>query len=113
LESDEQPFDGREALASAARFGIEHRRLPRLDGAERASTGRAICRSCRESIAKGEWRLRIVYFEEGMVSPGGFVHARCARAYFDTTEILERVRHFSPELGEEDLAELGRVLERA
>ena len=42
-----------EALAVAARFGIEHRRVPRLHGAERATSGRAHCRSCRELIAKG------------------------------------------------------------
>ena len=41
-----------EPLAAAARFGIEHRRVPRLHGAERATSGRAHCRSCRELIAK-------------------------------------------------------------
>lgn len=101
----------RTALEDAAQFGMAHRRLPRLDGAERASTGRAKCRSCKEPIAKGAWRLRIVYFEEGMVSPGGCVHLSCADSYFDTTDILARVRHFSPELEASDLGEIGELLE--
>lgn len=96
----------RDELERAARFGLEHRRLPRLDGAERASSARAKCRHCKEPIDKGEWRLRIVYFEEGMVSPGGFIHATCSKPYFETTEIMERVRHFSPDLGAGEFAEI-------
>jgi hypothetical protein len=38
--------------------------VPRLHGAERAASGRASCRSCRELIGKGEWRLPLVFFEE-------------------------------------------------
>jgi len=100
-----------EHLATAARFGIEHRRVPRLHGAERATSGRAHCRSCRELIAKGEWRLPLVFFEDYRFNPGGYVHARCARNYFETTEILDRVRHFSPELRETDLAEVAGAIE--
>jgi hypothetical protein len=44
-----------DALKAAARFGIEHRRVPRLHGAERAASGRASCRSCLELIGKGCW----------------------------------------------------------
>ena len=77
-----------------------------MHGAERAASGRAHCRSCRELIAKGEWRLPLVFFEEYRFSPGGYVNARCARNYFETTELLDRVRHFSPELRETDIAEV-------
>ena len=98
------------SLAAAARFGIEHRRVPRLHGAERATSGRAHCRSCRESIAKGEWRLPLVFFEDYRFNPGGYVHARCARNYFETTELLDRVRHFSPELREPDVAEVAAAM---
>src|SRR5262245_31741486 len=97
-------------LAEAARFGIEHRRGPRLHGAERATSGRAHCRSCRELIAKGEWRLPLVFFEDYRFNPGGYLHARCARNYFETTEILDRVRHFSPELRETELAEVAGAI---
>jgi Poly(ADP-ribose) polymerase and DNA-Ligase Zn-finger region len=102
-----------EPLAAAARFGIEHRRVPRLHGAERATSGRAHCRSCRELIAKGEWRLPLVFFEDYRFSPGGYVHARCARSYFETTELLDRVRHFSPELREAELAEVAAAMTAA
>ena len=95
-----------EPLATAARFGIEHRRVPRLHGAERATSGRAHCRSCRELIAKGEWRLPLVFFEDYRFNPGGYVHARCGRNYFETTDLLDRVRHFSPELREAELTEI-------
>jgi hypothetical protein len=100
-----------EPLVAAARFGIEHRRVPRLHGAERATSGRAHCRSCRELIAKGDWRLSLVFFEEYRFNPGGYLHARCAREYFETTALLGRIRHFSPELGEPELAEVAAALE--
>ncbi|HET7608395.1 MAG TPA: hypothetical protein VFL84_06940 [Gammaproteobacteria bacterium] len=99
-----------ERLAVAARFGIEHRRVPRLHGAERATSGRAHCRSCRELIAKGEWRLPLVFFEDYRFNPGGYVHARCARAYFETAELLDRVHHFSPELRDAELAEVAAAI---
>ena len=99
-----------EHLATAARFGIGHRRVPRLHGAERATSGRAHCRSCRELIAKGEWRLPLVFFEDYRFNPGGYVHAGCARSYFETTDLLDRVRHFSPELREADLAEVAAAI---
>jgi hypothetical protein len=100
-----------EALEAAAQFGMAHRRLPRLDGAERANTGRAKCRCCHEAIAKDAWRLRLVYFEDGMVSKGGYVHASCSMAYFETSDILPRVRHFSPDLDAADFAAIEQSLE--
>ena len=99
-----------EALSAAARFGIEHRRVPRLHGAGRATSGRAHCRRCRELIGKGEWRLPLVFFEEYRFNPGGYIHARCALEYFETVAILDRIRHFSPELREPDLAEISAAL---
>ena len=98
------------ALTAAARFGIEHRRVPRLHGAERATSGRAHCRSCRELIGKGEWRLSLVFFEDYRFNPGGYVHAPCARDYFETGELLDRIRHFSPELDDRDLGEIAAAI---
>jgi hypothetical protein len=95
-----------EALAAAARFGLEHRRVPRLHGAERAASGRAHCRSCRELIGKGEWRLSLVFFENYRFSPGGYIHARCARAHFDNVDLVDRIRHFSPALSNAEIAEI-------
>ena len=68
--------EDRERLELLAREGIAHRRLPRIDGAARAPSGRARCRSCREMIAKGEWRFPLVYFEEGRFQPLGYVRGR-------------------------------------
>lgn len=100
----------REELRAAAELGIEHRRLPRVDGAGRAPTGRARCRSCREPIPKGAWRIGLVFFEEYRFEPSGFIHAGCAQDYFGTTDVLSRVRHFKPELESADLDGLARAL---
>jgi hypothetical protein len=114
LEAAAQAGDSRAAeLAAAAQFGIEHRRVPRLNGAERASTGRARCRSCRELIPKDGWRIALVFFEEYRFNPGGFIHAECAREYFDTVALLDRIAHFSPELTTNDVEELDRALNAA
>jgi len=101
----------RDWLEAEARRGLEHRRLPRIDGVERASTGRARCRDCREGIEKGAWRIRLVFYEDGRFSPGGFVHVTCAGGYFGTTELVERLRCFGTGLEETDLAELGALLD--
>lgn len=98
----------RERLEAEARRGLEHERLPRLNGAERAPTGRASCRSCRESIGKGTWRIALVFYDEveGRFSPMGSIHPGCANEYFGTTDILSRLNHFTPTLSESDLEEI-------
>jgi len=108
-----EPVDDRERLESEANRGLAHRRLPRIDGAERASTGRAQCRSCREPIAKDEWRIKLVFYEEGRFTPAGYVHIRCVPAYFETADVVPRVKRFAPQLREEDLAEIQRELAAA
>ena len=113
LEAQSEPLEDRERLAAEARLGLAHRRLPRVDGAGRAPTGRAQCRACRAPIEKGAWRIALVFYEEGRFAPSGFVHAGCTRAYLETTDVLSRVRRFSPELREDDLALLAAELERA
>jgi hypothetical protein len=102
LEAHTEPLDGGERLGAEARRGIAHRRLPRIDGAERSPSARARCRSCHASIEKGAWRIPLVFHEEGRFSPSGFIHAACARAYFDTSDILARVLRFAPSLSDED-----------
>ena len=99
-------LERREWLESEARRGLEHRRLPRVDGAQRAPTGRARCRSCREMIDKGAWRFPLVYFDEARFQPSGFLHARCARPYLETIDVIDRVRHFAPDLSDADVEEL-------
>ena len=91
------------ALRPDAEFGIAHRRVPRIDSVDRAPTGRARCRSCRELIEKDSWRIGLVFFEEHRFEPSGFIHASCAEAYFGTTDVLERLHHFNPALEAGDI----------
>jgi hypothetical protein len=103
---------GPAALEGAAKGSGAHRRLPRIDGAERAPTAQAKCRHCREPIARGTWRIRLVFYEEGRFSPSGFVHLACREGYFETGEtdaILAPALHFSPGLSDEERADLRRA----
>ena len=102
----------REALERAARGSLAQRRLPRIDGAEKAPSAQARCRSCHEPIARGAWRIRLVFNQDGRFSPGGFVHLDCRVAYFETDGILDHVLHFSPDLSDAERAELARACGR-
>ena len=113
LTATTEPVEAREILEREAKLGVDHRRLPRVNTVERATTGRAACRSCKEPIEKGRWRISLVYYEDGRFVPSGFIHAGCAREYFETTEILPRVKHFSPALSDEELAEIRVELDEA
>jgi len=112
LEALEQSAEGvpeREALERAAQKSSSQRRLPRIDGAERAPTAQAKCRCCRQPIARGSWRIRLVYFEDGRFTPGGFVHLGCRRVHFESDDVLDQVLHFSPSLSEDEREELRRA----
>ncbi len=95
-----------DCLTQIATAGVRHRRLPRIDGAHRSPTGRARCRCCREMIAKDAWRIGLVFFDQARFEPSGFIHASCAGEYFETTDILDRLLHFSPDLTTADLEAL-------
>jgi hypothetical protein len=99
----------RERLEQAARRSLAHRRLARIDGAEQAPTGAARCRSCGQPIARGSWRIRLVFYQEGLFSPGGFVHCACRKAYFEADDILDQVLHFSSRLSDEEREQLRRA----
>jgi hypothetical protein len=111
LAETSQSVPDREGLERAARSSLAHRRLPRIDGAERAPSGQAKCRSCRERIERGSWRIRLVFYEEGRFSPGGYVHLGCCQAYFETDELRDQVLHFSPALNSEEREELQKALD--
>lgn len=110
LEAGPADLADRDELIREARAGVEHQRLPRLSTVERASSGRAACRACREPIAKDAWRISLVFYEEGRFVPAGFVHLACAASYFETSELMSRVKHFSPALTEAEAAEIGAAL---
>jgi len=101
-----EPIDHREVLEHEAALGAAHRRLPRATIAERASTGRATCRQCKTPIEKGAWRIALMYYDEGRFAPSGFIHVTCAREYLETTEIFGRLKHFSPQLTDDDVADI-------
>jgi hypothetical protein len=99
----------REALERAAHSSLAFRRNVRIDGAERSPTGQARCRSCREPIARGSWRIRIVYFEQSRFYPGGFLPMACRTAYFEGHDVLDQLLHFSLALSEEEREDLKRA----
>ncbi len=108
-----EALDDRERLESEANQTLGYPRLPRLTGAERASSGRARCRHCRQAIAKSDWRIPLEFFNDGMINAGGFIHATCAAAYFDTQEVFDRLLHFSEDLSDADAEDLRLAVERA
>ena len=96
-------------LERVARASAAQRRLSRIDGAERAASGQAKCRECKQRIERGSWRIRLVFFEEGRFMPSGFVHLDCRKDYFEGNDVLAPLLHFSPDLGDDDRAELEAV----
>lgn len=110
LEASDAPVDDRDRLMAEARLGAAHERLPRLDRAERATSGRSACRECRAPIAKDTWRLTLLFWQDGRFVPAGYLHPGCAAAYFGTTAIVSRLHHFTPDLTDTDLAEIAAGL---
>ena len=47
-------------------------------------------------IVKDEWRIPLVFFEEGMFNSSGYVHVSCAENFFGTADIMNRLLHFAP-----------------
>ena len=111
VEGCELTLPDREALVAVAAEGVAHHRLPRLDRAERAPSGRASCRACRALIPKDAWRIALLFWQDGRFAPAGFVHATCAATYFETPNLLPRLRHFTPGLSDADLDALTRELD--
>ena len=109
LHSTTETVPEREKLEDVAHDSLEQRRLPRIDGAERAKSGQAKCRSCHSLIEKDSWRIRIAFYEEGRFFPGGYLHLTCRQKYFDTSDVLDHVLHFSQELGADERADLARA----
>ncbi len=110
LEAHPTPLPDGEWMKHAVEVGVAHRRLPRLTRVERAPSGRATCRSCRETIEKGAFRSALQMFEDGRFTPIGTIHVECSQAYFGTKDILDRMRKLTPSLTDEDAKELTRLL---
>lgn len=111
IEGTDAAIEDREALVAAAQAGVAHHRLPRLDKAERAASGRASCRHCRTPIVKGAWRFTLTFWEDGRFMPAGYLHPACVAGYAETTDgVLERVRHFTPTLTDDDVTAIAAGL---
>ena len=113
LNASSETLDDRETLAREAALGVAHHRVPRVSTAERATSGRATCRACKTTIEKDGWRIALVFYQDGRFVPSGFIHVGCAPAYLETTEIMPRLRHFSPVLQPSDFDEIQRELSKA
>lgn len=102
----EDELSNRAQLTTDAEQSAAHLRLPRIDGVERASSGRARCRHCRETIDKGDWRIGLVFYEEGRFNPSGYCHIKCASEYLGTSEIIDRLKYFTPDISAADVDEI-------
>ena len=110
IDSSPEPLPDINSLKANIEFGIKHHRSQRINGAERAPSGRARCRACREMIEKDSWRIPLVFFEEGMFNASGNIHLSCSMEYFESTDILDRLCLFSKEWTEDDVKEVTAVL---
>jgi hypothetical protein len=103
--------------ASLEALVVEHLR-PEMPYAERAPNGRARCRACDESIAKGELRVAFERTFDGPMGPqkaAAYSHARCLVRYLereveqgreaiDAQELARSVEAHSTKVTAEDLA---------
>lgn len=101
-----------ERLAGLAHAGVEHPRVARISGAGRDPSGRAQCRHCRQKIDKGAWRIALVFWEEGRFSPAGFLHVPCTGGYCETTDVVPRLKRFSPALTDAEQQEIQAELQK-
>ena len=114
LAESEILSEERAQLSALARAGIDQPRLCRLSRAERAASGRARCRHCREVIEQGSYRLALQLFEDGRFNSIGTIHAPCAVHYFGAEPTLERFQLLHNELSADELEEVMRqILEGA
>ena len=113
LTTTAETIEDRATLEREAALGVAHRRVSRVNTVERASTGRAVCRACQQTLQKDAWRISLVYYEDGRFTASGFIHLGCAKPYLETTDILPRLKHFTPSLTDTDVAEIQKELETA
>jgi hypothetical protein len=100
----------RQALEALAKSGMAQGRLCRILRAERASSGRARCRHCRELIEQGAWRLSLQIFEDGRFTPIGTIHATCGVGYFGAEPELARLTLPNNQLQPDELSEVVRMM---
>jgi hypothetical protein len=109
LAEHPDPIDSREELLAEAELGILHPRLCRIAKLERAKSGRAHCRHCKELIQNGALRIALEIFDEGRFNPMGYLHATCSRDYFSAIPSARRLGRPALELDEAARAELADI----
>jgi hypothetical protein len=82
LAEDREDVPNRARLLEEADLGIQHPRLCRIAKVERARSGRAHCRHCKDTVDKDELRFGLEIFDQSRWNPMGFIHLRCAEPYF-------------------------------
>jgi len=102
-----------ERLEAIAKPGLEHPRLSRVARLERAPSGRARCRQCREAIAKDGFRIALEIFQEGRFDPIGFIHLECQADYFGVRAEPERILRAGKGLSEAVRQEAATALLKA
>lgn len=111
LQAHDGELPDRERLQQWAELGVAHPRWCRFARVERAASGRARCRHCREEIPKDSFRIAVEWVEDGMVNAAGFVHVGCADAYAGTTDaLLDRLRRSTPDLTPADWSAIEKEL---
>jgi len=101
------------ALQSACETSLASHRICRVGSAERALSGRAGCRACRELIAKNDWRTPLIFFEDGMFGASGFAHVGCLSEYCEGEDFLPVLLHFAVGLSTDEKAEITKVASSA
>lgn len=100
----------RERLLQEAAEGEAHPRLARIAKVERAPSGRARCKECKESIAKDELRIGLEIFDDGRFNPMGFIHLSCQTRYFGVPAAASRLKRPAASLDQETREEVERAL---
>ena len=100
------------ALQEACNASIAGPRLRRIGSLEKAPSGRARCRACRELIEKDWWRVPLIFFEDGMFAASGFVHVSCLPDYCEGAEVRTILMHFAGDVGDADRSDVERLLKK-
>jgi hypothetical protein len=110
LPGEVDPF-----VLEAVEHGQQSRRLERMAGVQRAPSGRARCRHCRQSIGKDSWRFVLEIWEDGRFAQAGFAHIECGPEYFeldDREHLARRIRRLAgPDQTPEELDDVAELLQ--
>lgn len=111
LEASDLEIENKGQLLELGKIGASNEQLAQILGVEKAASGRAKCKHCKESIAKGA--LRVARENDGdlMAMPSkSFVHVTCAREFFGSEGLWAWVQRKATDLDAEAMEELKSCL---